>query len=241
MAAAREKDRTKDWKDDTKKPEAKKPEPKKPANPLGDPDVISGIKRGEPMDRTAANEGHVNPDYGKLPGSTDNCQSCVVAFEARLRGYDVEANLRDRNNQKQTALAQDLTRAWIDPTTGKHPEALQNDQNKVRTSKQTERWLEDNVKQGERYNFAHGWKGTNGMSGHIVSVDRDSNGSLRIYDPQTGETHSGAGVKKYLSNVRMTYSIKTYWGSTLFPRGRLLRVDNLRLDDSFANAVLKGE
>lgn len=232
MAAAREAERTKDWKTEPKK---------KPVGPEGDPETIGGAKRGEPMTREQANEGRVNPHYGEGSGYRRNCQTCVLAFEARLRGYDVEATAKNTNNKKQVALAKEQSSAWIDPATGKHPEMIYNDVKKVKTSKQTEKWLEENIEAGGRYTFAHGWKGTSGFCGHIVSVDRASDGSLRIYDPQSGKTYTGDKVKEYLSRVKMTCSQKDVWGHSkgLEPRGKLLRVDNLRIDESVANAVLR--
>lgn len=238
MAAAREKDRTKDWKDDTKKPEAKpKPESKKPANPLGDPDVISGVKRGEPMDRTAANEGHVNPDYGKVPGSTINCQSCVVAFEARLRGYDVTAKPNHKNPDAKHLSGRTYD-AWIDPATGKPPEMLRNVGVSTKskwTWKDTKNWLEENVESGNRYTFQHMWKGRS-RSGHIISVDRDSSGNLRLYDPQTSKTYTGADADAYIKRTKGSSSV---YGFKLPDLG-LTRVDNMRINPQYANGIMEG-
>lgn len=237
MAIAREKDRTKDWKD-PKKPEAKKPEPKKPANPLGDPDVIGGAKRGEPMDRAAANEGHANPDYRKIPGSTNNCQSCVVAFEARLRGYDVKAK-PNRNNPAAKEISRETTKAWIDPATGKPPKMLENDgiSTKSRwTYKDTKKWLEENIEAGNRYTFQHGWKSSK-TTGHIISADRDSSGNLRLYDPQTGRSYTGKDIDGYLRNTSAVR--RNFWGDRIAGLG-LTRVDNLRINPQYADGIMEG-
>ena len=175
-----------------------------------------------------------------------NCQSCVVAYEARLRGYDVEATGRNKKNQTQENLARKCESAWIDPATGNAPTVLKNDP-KIRTSKQAQKWLEENVEEGGRYQFSHGWKGTNGRSGHIVTVSRDSSGSLRIFDPQNGKNYSGSEVTEYMGKIKSTYSIQQYnprkrSGVESVPQGRLqlLRVDNLQINPDVANSVLKG-
>ena len=47
-------------------------------------------------------------------------------------------------------------------------------------------FLDRSVKPGERYTFQFTWKG-NKTEGHIISLDRNDNGVLRLYDPQSGE------------------------------------------------------
>ena len=113
--------------------------------------------------------------------------------------------------------------------------------------KKIQKWLEENVEEGGRYQFSHGWKGTNGRSGHIVTVSRDSSGSMRIFDPQNGKTYTGSEYTAYMDRVKPTYSVERYTmrtrsGVERIPKGRLqlLRVDNLQLNPDVANAVLKG-
>lgn len=175
----------------------------------------------------------------------NNCQSCVVAYEARLRGYDVEAVARTKKIPEQEKLATNAESAWIDPATGKAPTVLHNDP-KINTAKQATKWLDQNVEEGGRYEFSHGWKGTSGYNGHIVTVSKQG-GSLRIFDPQNGKTYAGDEFTGYMSRIKSTYSTKRYdysmrSGVKSTPHGRLglLRVDNLRLNENVANAVLKG-
>ena len=216
------------------------------ANPTNDPDTIAGTKRGKPMTHEQADEGRGNPRYEESREYRINCQSCVVAYEARLRGYDVEAIGRTNKNQVQETLARNAASAWIDPATGKAPEQLINDP-KIRTQKQVQKWLEQNMEEGGRYELSHGWKGTNGRNGHIVTVTKDSSGALRIFDPQNGKNYTGSDVTEYLGKVRATYSTQKYnpskrsgWESVPQGRLRLLRVDNLQINPDVANAVLKG-
>lgn len=87
------------------KPKAPKKEPKT-SDPLNNPTSIAGVERGDPMTRSQANNNRVNPNYFKAPGYQTNCQSCVVAYEARLRGYDVQTKTNTRGS-KLDELAHD--------------------------------------------------------------------------------------------------------------------------------------
>ena len=211
------------------------------------------IRRGAPAEEIAklrAEEERMLAEYDKAYKEQRlyriNCQSCVVAYEARVRGYDVEATGRNKKNPTQEKLATNCESAWIDPATGNAPSVLKNDP-KIRTAKQAQKWLEENVEEGGRYQFSHGWKGTNGRNGHIVTVSRDDSGSLRIFDPQNGKTYAGSEFTDYMSKIKSTYSKQQYnprkrsgWES--IPQGRLqlLRVDNLQINADVANSVLKG-
>ena len=74
-----------------------------------------GIKQGKEMTFLEANEQRVNPNYRKGGGFTINCQSCVVAYELRRRGFDVSAQ---ENTQKKDDVPYELSHkteaAWID-------------------------------------------------------------------------------------------------------------------------------
>ena len=215
--------------------------------------VVDAINRGASEEEKAQAKAELdrctaeyNKTYAEHKQYNINCQSCVVAYEARRRGYDVEAVGRTKQIQEQETLSRKAETAWIDPATGKAPSLLKNDP-KIRTSKQAQKWLEENVEAGGRYEFAHGWKGTNGRSGHIVTVERDSSGSMRIFDPQNGKTYAGSEYTAYMDRVKPTYSVERYSmrtrsGVERVPQGRLqlLRVDNLQLNPDVANAVLKG-
>ena len=214
---------------------------------------VEAVRRDAPAEELQKLEGDVaryEADYNKAYADhrqySINCQSCVVAYEARRRGYDVEAVGRTKKIQEQEDLARDPGSAWIDPATGRSPKVLTNDP-KIRTSNQAKKWLEENVEPGGRYEFSHGWKGTNGRSGHIVSVEKDSSGSMRIFDPQNGKSYSGSDYTAYMDRVKPTYSVERYTtrtrsGVERVPKGRLqlLRVDNMQIDSDVANAVLKG-
>lgn len=207
--------------------------PDKPKGPQ-DPDTIGGVKAGDPMSREEADNSNANPNYTKSTGYQVNCQSCVVAYEARLRGYDVTAKANTRSNQSAQYLSHMTHHAWIDPATGKYPELTRNDPTQVKNAKQTRQWLEDTVQTGERYTFQHGWKGR-GNTGHIVNLDRDSKGNLRITDAQCGKTYTGDSLDGYLSRTK---SVTTIYGTKMGRLG-LLRVDNLQINPEFSDGIME--
>ena len=207
-------------------------------NPQHNPNEISGVARGEPMSREEANSGNANPNYSKGGGYTTNCQTCVVAFEARLRGYDVQAKPYSKGSDME-ALAKNTNAAWVDPATGKavvqYKYSDHQDAGLPATAKQCRAWLNENVEPGARYTFSHGWKGRSN-TGHIISVDKDSDGHLRLYDPQSGKTMTGKDVDSYLSRVRYT---RTIYGTKYKTAPNLLRIDNLQFNPTYINNILE--
>lgn len=173
-----------------------------------------------------------------------NCQTCVVANEARRRGYDVCAtgNTKGSMNEK---LSSDSTLAWIDPSTGKHPQLLSFDGSgksdalgrPIPTKASYWKWLNEDgrIREGERYTIEFEWGGKS-HSGHIVSMERTSDG-IRIYDPQSGKKYVGDDARTYLGRVkyvRQSYGYKYAWGP------QIQRVDNLAFDKEMADAILTG-
>ena len=205
-----------------------------PGNPHGDPATIGGAPRGNPMTQDEANQQRANPNFEKSNGYRINCASCVVTYEARLRGYDVQTQSNTKSNQSTQHLMYNTDHAWIDPKTGKPPVGIRNDVNAVKNAKQARQWMEDTIQPGERYTFRHGWKGR-GRSGHIISADRDTDGSLRLYDPQNGKTYKGADVDKYLGKTK---AVSTSYG-TKYPDMWLTRVDNMRINPAYADGIME--
>lgn len=193
-------------------------------------DKLSGVVRGKPMTFKEANGGKVNPRYGQ-PGFSMNCQTCVVAFEARLRGYDVTAKAYDKSTSMKD-LAQDTNLAWIDPATGKPPIPF-NSPNDL-APKKFLKFLEDNIEQDARYTLR--FANTPSGDGHIVCLDRNEKGDLRIYDPQIGKVYLDREMRNYIR--KFTFR-STYQGlKTTYPPD-ILRVDNLDLNKAFLDGLLE--
>ena len=87
------------------------------------PEKIANVAKGPKMSQEKANGGSVNPKYSQRGGYTINCQSCVVCYEARLRGYDVSTKPNTRGS-KLDKLSRQTYAAWLDPETGEYPKTI---------------------------------------------------------------------------------------------------------------------
>ena len=205
---------------------------------LYQPENISGVKPEEWMTFDKADTYHVNPDYGTSGGYAINCQSCVVTFEARLRGYDVKV-LPNTNGSVLDDLSRVTNLAWVDPSTGKHPSYIRDDS--ADTPKKYLKFLQDTIgKNGERYTIEFGWKGRS-RGGHIVNLDRNENGELRIKDNQRGqgERSEWIGDNQVLSYLsRMKYST-TLYGNKIPTVPKVLRIDNMGFDLNIVPKIMK--
>ena len=133
----------------------------------------TGYKRGKAMSFEEADNGQSN-----MSRDTENCASCVVVHEMRLRGYDITALKYDaRDGSISKLLSEDTRSVWM-TAKEKTPEfsALiggETDDIMKAIEKQTQPI-------GSRYHI--GWDISKKL-GHIVTAERTANG-LVIYDPQ---------------------------------------------------------
>lgn len=194
-----------------------------------EPETIAGVKRGEPMSREKADGGNVNPNFAEKDayrnGYHTNCQSCVVAYEARLRGYDVEVLPNKRGSALQD-LSHHTRETWIDLETG---ETAEPDVLSVSNAKKLYSELDSKVEADKRYVFRLNWKGEN--NGHIVSMGKDENG-LYIYDPQNGRTY-------YKDDMMREYLEKTSLKGYERRRPWLMRIDDKAFNPKYYNAIMK--
>ena len=178
-----------------------------------------------------ANGGRVNPGADIDPKRLFNCQSCVVAFEARLRGYNVAALPYARHGAAKD-LAEEYNRAWIDPESGARPRCTIADG--ANTPRRVLSFLEEHVGEG-RYTLRFSLDIETG-GGHIVSVHRNESGALRIYDPQTGRIYEGADMRNYIK----TFKLKgTIMGLKIERPVELLRVDDVDFNKAIVEQVLE--
>lgn len=207
------------------------------AQTAGGARTIANVAPGEPMSFSEADSGHVNPNYGLDRGYSINCQSCVVAFEARQRGYDVQVLPNTPGSMLET-LSRDTSLAWIDPQTGNPPKYIYDDSK--RTPEDYLDYIDGIIKPGERYTIQFAWAGR-GHAGHIVNLDRTPNGLLRIKDNQRGENEKSEwigdfAVLDYLS--RMKYEDRSLFSSRpCVPQ--LLRVDNMDFNYDVVNQIMR--
>ncbi len=181
--------------------------------------AIAGVEKGTPMNFKDANGKRVNPKYWTNKYEyTHNCQSCVVAYEARRRGYNVE--VVGRNKEDKTAqLAKHTSWAYVEPDTGKVCEPKRLSYN---TPSELYEQINDIVKPNERYSLRYDWEVQTWYKGkvkggHIVSLERNQDGELQLYDPQSG--------RKYVGKRAITNKCKS-----------ISNVDILRVDDKSFNA-----
>ena len=165
-----------------------------------DPKVLAGVTKTKPMTREQANNKNANPLFGSSRAYGVNCQSCVVAFEARLRGFDVSAKPNYKiANSSAMKIAKDQTLAWKHNITGLHPMFKYS----TKQGADLYNWLGKNVKDNQRFLFNYKYTNTVGKTtGHIISLDKTKNGKLRLYDPQTGDLYLGSDVRRLLKTKK---------------------------------------
>ena len=157
-------------------------------------------------------------DHGQSNISRDieNCASCVVVHEMRLRGYDITAlRFNKREGSISKLLSEDTRSIWI-TAKGKTPEFT------ALIGGEPEDIIKAIEKQtqpiGSRYHI--GWD-ISKKSGHVVTAERTANG-LVIYDPQRDTFLSLEGiVKEMIKDSKI----------------QLLRVDRLLLRDDLLGAI----
>ena len=184
-----------------------------------------GIKRGRPMSHEQANKMHGNPHYGESKAYSVNCQTCVVAYELRLRGFDVSA-LPNTAGSALSKLSKATHTAWQNITREDIPVIARTTLDRYGHIKQPPlKWAKVSAAMTEtgRYHIAWRWKRK--RSGHIITAERLPDRSLRFYDPQNGMSGALDLYKKDIAgNVR------------------IYRVDNLAPNANIVKDVLtKGE
>lgn len=191
------------------------------------PETIAGAKQGKPMSFEQADGGRANPKFKKDKEYRKNCQSSVVAHEARMRGYDVQAAPRGQND-KTAELAHNPFRAWLSPITGmkcRGTKLLSDRPYDLYTT------LDKTIKKGQRYHFSFAFERDKNLYGHIITADKDEKGRLRLYDPQSNRVFIGTQVIDYLSDDIVLNNPR------ICPQ--ILRVDDKNFNPYFMNEVLR--
>ena len=186
---------------------------------------IAGVKIGKPMNFEEANKNNANPYYVNYPTDekyNTNCQSCVLAYEARRRGYDVKAIARGKYD-KTALLSKDSAASFINTSTGK---PCKFEEVKSTNSSNLYNTLEKTVKPNERYFFRYNWFASGETGGHVVTLEKDENNNLAIYDPQTGRRKYKDEMKQYFSSY-LKFNGKSEIG--------IIRVDDKDFNNFFVN------
>ena len=195
---------------------AKEPERRAHQNP----ESVAGVTRGTPMTLSEADGTSVNPNFKKGGDFTINCQTCVLAYELRCRGYNVEAKPRGSEADGGSGalgnkLAMASASAYIDVETGLFPKQKRiecKDTRKRSTCIKMLNEIDGIMKPGERYAFRLRWPRQ--RYGHILNLAKDKNGELYLIDSQSGVFATGKeeAYKKYFaksSNMKDIYIFRT--------------------------------
>ena len=140
------------------------------------------VKRGKPMTFEEADNGRANPRFSMGGGYRINCQSTVVAHEARLRGYDVSA-IPNTKNSPAYKLSKDVTTAWTNRD-GTQPKLTPL---RSRSPIHLKKVINDYIVEDERYHMVVSWKRS---GAHIINLEKANNKvGFKIYDPQTNKRY----------------------------------------------------
>ena len=179
------------------------------------PGKIAGVSKGEPMDFEKADSGNVNPYYKKgFVGYETNCQTCVATYFARRLGYDVRA-LPNFANQTINTLSYYPEIAYIDEN-GYYPRF-----NDCKWFETPMDFLNRIVKDGEIHMLQFG---VSNYSGHVVVVEKDTNGILKLYAPQSNELYLNSQIASYLLRTS---------------RHATINLTNCKINEKIADSIMK--
>ena len=199
------------------------------------PDEIAGVKRGKPMTFEDVVKKGVNPSYDKTAGTDKddgNCNSCVAAYIYCRRGYDVNA-ASTLDNKKAEELSHNGLDLWIEAETGEIAKwtEFNND------NQSTFDFLNETIKPGEIYELAQYPQLKAGdlstVDGHVVVVEKGSDGQLKIYDPQKREVYENSSkTKMYIDS----WIDAKEMARDIYPK--FIRVDNKQINPYYEGVLV---
>ena len=199
------------------------------------PDEIAGVKRGEPMTFEEVVRKGVNPSYDKTAENDKgdgNCNSCVAAYIYCRRGYDVNA-ASTLDNKKAEELSHNGLDLWIEAETGEIAKwtEFNND------NQSTFDFLNETIKPGEIYELAQYPQLKAGdlstIDGHVVVVEKGSDGQLKIYDPQKREVYENSSkTKMYIDS----WIDAKEMARDIYPK--FIRVDNKQINPYYEGVLV---
>ena len=180
--------------------------------------------KGAPMSIGESTVG-TNPNYqGDYKEYSENCQRCVVAYEARRRGYDVEAQPTYQGDTLNQVAYYD-SKGGI--ARGRWMGAFQ-DAKPVNVSSSTEGGVMNNIND-KMASYGDGARGVvqifyKGGGGHVFNVERQGGRTVYV-EAQTGR------IKNFERTLR---SVDTSMVA-------LVRTDNLKFSDRARNFVTQSK
>lgn len=196
-------------------------------------EFLNNLPKLEDNSTTKANEANVEgyaesrkASYGskEYDWYTSNCQRCIIAYEMRRRGYNVEANKYNNRGDEIYNTDRSLTRAFLDYNemhTKRY--ATQPNGEKYPSRGALIRSMANDMKsEGEGARFVLSWDWKNCRYGHTVNAEV-TNGEVIIYDAQINKTYTAKDLidRKDLRATTLTCT----------------RVDNLTLSNRLEDLV----
>ena len=196
------------------------------------------INREMPMPFGLADKAHPNPHYtannAQQLGYHHNCQTCTVAFEMRRRGFDVEAksnkvahtmNVAGKNVQyreidfwsARTGLRWEQRFMNADGTNAIYIKS----RGIANTVEAKRKFIESNAIEQGRYEVYCRW---NNESAHVFILERQKNGNLVWYDPQT------AAIDVFKERFLQSMVYDDIW---------VMRIDDKLINPKFAERLSK--
>lgn len=206
------------------------------------PKTLAGALLGKEMTFEEANGGKVNPNFDIDTSYKTNCQACVVTYEARRRGYNVEALPNKYKLTKNPSdytllneLSSDMTLAYFKKGTLERPEIIE--LTAGTTDKMYEK-IDKLVEEGKRYQIGGKWRKKD--SSHIMNIYRNKYNVLEIYDPQSGEIFTG---KSQIKTWRLNYMEigRLHPKTNSYSPIRIMRVDDLVIDERMAEFIMEAK
>lgn len=197
---------------------------KKEKSSDGEIEKILGIRKGEPMSHEQADEMRANPNYKTREFKyMNNCQVCVLAYEMRRRGYDVEAvpYSLDKKSVTYRLSLMPSNAFYFQKDSSDRPIPMESTPvpsgNVGRSKFNRAMWntykenLMYNTRADGRYFLSVRWR--KGNCGHVIMAER-ADGILTFFDPQCGRY---VDIEEYAGRI----------DARVF---RIVRVDNLELN-----------
>lgn len=156
---------------------------------------------------------------------TSNCQRCIIAYEMRRRGYNVEANKYKGRTDEIYNTRLSLSRSFLNYdyyTNTKEYDTQPNGEKYSSRGALIKAMAKDMINEGEGARFVLSWDWKNCSFGHTVNAEI-VNGEVKIFDAQVNKEYS---IKDMIDR-------KDLRATTL----KCTRVDNLKLSNRLEDII----
>ena len=173
-----------------------------------DLDKALPVMQGKIMNFTEADQLKCNPHYSDLDaakeGYWENCQTCTVTYELRRRGFPVEAwPNKDDEIYKVWFPKNNLT--WDDRFLNSDGSRPIKTRPSVLSDTVTAKvdFIKKSTEETGRYELYLKWKPIDGQESgaHVMIVERQKNGNLLWFDPQSGIHGSSRTFNGFMKNA----------------------------------------